>query len=299
MASIPFAVIEGLIQCFGKCFHMKDIMEAFLISCGVTRELATKDKDQFKFIWARRLLTELNTTEDGQVVIKRIVTEVNKLRYLPDPKVNNINEGLDELKRFKILVKEHDICTKEEKRKEKNRRKIIEERDRILKQRQEKFDELKCSFMTCLQGENKQKAGYLLEKILSDLFQLSEIEYRGSFRTETQQIDGFFSFDGFGYLVEAKATKSQPNEQDILGFKGKVDTKLESTRGLYISMNGFRNEVKAKFNDRGQNIILMDGQDLYSVLEGKVDLREGLRAKIEHAAKTGEAFFPFFHLIYH
>ena len=125
---------------------------------------------------------------------------------------------------------------------------------------------------------------------MRDLFALFEIEYRKSFRTETQQIDGHFNFLGFDYLVEAKWRQDQPTEQELGAFKHKVDGKLESTRGIFISIPGFRQEVVAQFNGRGPNLILLDGQDLIHVLEGRIDLRDGLKKKIEKAAQEGIVF---------
>jgi hypothetical protein len=119
---------------------------------------------------------------------------------------------------------------------------------------------------------------------------LFEIEYRKSFRTETQQIDGHFNFQGFDYLVEAKWRRDQPTEQELGAFKHKVDGKLESTRGLFVSIPGFRAEVVAQFNGRGPNLILMDGCDLIHILEGRIDLRDAIRKKVERAAQEGIAF---------
>ena len=133
-----------------------------------------------------------------------------------------------------------------------------------------------------------------MEDILANLFALFEIEYRRSFRTpgNTQQLDGSFSFGGFDYLVEAKWRKEWPTEQELGGFKHKVDGKLESTRGLFVSVVGFRPEVVNAFNGRGANVILMDGADLAHILEGRVDLRDALRRKIEKAAQEGVVFTP-------
>jgi restriction endonuclease Mrr len=96
---------------------------------------------------------------------------------------------------------------------------------------------------------------------------------------------------GFDYLVEAKWRSDQPNEQEIAGFKQKVDTKLDATRGMFVSINGFRDEVVAQFQGRGANIIFMDGEDLTHILEGRVDLPDALRTKIEKAAQEGNVFF--------
>ena len=140
----------------------------------------------------------------------------------------------------------------------------------------------------------RQEAGYTLEDLLKDLFSLFEIDYRKSYRIPTQQIDGHFNFQGFDYLVEAKWRQDQPTEQELGGFKHKVDGKLESTRGLFVSIPGFRAEVISQFNSSGGNLILLDGSDLNFILEGRLDLRDGLKQKIETAAQRGIVFTPLY-----
>ena len=95
-------------------------------------------------------------------------------------------------------------------------------------------------------------------------------------------------------MVEAKWRQDQPTEQELGGFKHKVDGKLESTRGLFVSIPGFRAEVISQFNSSGGNLIILDGSDLNFILEGRLDLRDGLKQKIETAAQRGIVFTPLY-----
>jgi hypothetical protein len=72
------------------------------------------------------------------------------------------------------------------------------------------------------------------------------------------------------YLVEARWRKGQPTEADLAALKTKVDKKITSTRGLFVSILGFRQEVVLEFT-RGvtSNIVLMDGMDLLLILAMK------------------------------
>ena len=108
------------------------------------------------------------------------------------------------------------------------------------------------------------------------------------FRTNTEQIDGSFHFKGFDYLVEARWRRKPPGEADLATLKTKVDKKITSTRGLFVSIPGFRSETVLEFT-RGvtSNIILMDGQDLSLILEGHVSLIDALTMKIAKAAQEG------------
>ncbi len=84
MTQLPFEIIDAMIQCFGRSFHFKDTVETFLLSSGVNRSIAIKYRNEPKFVWARKLLSELNETEGGRIIQRRILTELCKLRNLPD-----------------------------------------------------------------------------------------------------------------------------------------------------------------------------------------------------------------------
>jgi hypothetical protein len=289
MQSLDYEIIEAMIQCFGRCFHYKDLMASFLVSAGVSRPLVDKYKAEFKFKWARLLLTELGQTEDGILLQHRIVTELCKLRDIPDPNVPDRNAALEALRKLKQLAHEHDLITFQEKSKGDQKKQLAEQREQLIQNRAATLRHLHAQFTAGLSAKDRQSTGYLLEDLLVNLFSLSEIEYRKSYRTETQQIDGHFEFQGFDYLVEAKWRAVQPTVQEVGGFKYKVDQKFESTRGLFISVVGFREEVADHFSESGGNIVLMDGMDLAFILEGRIDLREALRIKIENASRRGIA----------
>jgi hypothetical protein len=91
--------------------------------------------------------------------------------------------------------------------------------------------------------DDPQARGYSLEDLLAELCEANEIQYRRPFKTQTEQMDGHFKFKGFDYLVEARWRREQPDLQDLGGFKTKVDKMISSTRGLFLSVVGFRPEV--------------------------------------------------------
>lgn len=290
--SLPFEIRNQIIQCIGLCFHYKDNVESFFISCGVDKNLAAKHKDQAKFVWARHLLNDLDNKEDGYDLQRRILTELCKFRNIPDRDVPNLNAGLSALRRLKELAAENKFEVQEAKKDTTQRKSIAQEKQKIIEERASTLIELKNIFFKSLSDPNRQSAGYSLEDVLERLFPLFEIDYRKSYKTETQQIDGHFKFDNFDYLVEAKWRADLPNENEIGGFERKVNTKLESTRGLFISINGVREDVVVQFNGRGSNIIFLSGEDLVHILEGRIDLREALRKKIDKAAQEGQVFTP-------
>lgn len=292
MTPLPYEILQAMIQCFGKAFHYKDNLMAFFLSCGVSRELNDKYREQAKFVWGRHVLSELGQTETGCLVQRRILTELCKLRDLPDRDVPDRDAGLEALRVLKRLALDQKLYVEESRKKEKQQSHQNEERQKIIQGRKRTLDRLRESFNNAFMSDNRQQAGYTLEDLLKDLFAVFEIEYRKSYRTDTQQIDGHFRFEGFDYLVEAKWRKDMPPESEIGGFRQKVDTKIESTRGLFVSVQGYRPEVAAQFNGRGANIILIDGSHIVQILDGRHDLRDMLRAIISKAAQEGLAYTP-------
>src|SRR5699024_1070872 len=111
--------------------------------------------------------------------------------------------------------------------------------------------------------------------------------------SKTQQVDGYFRFEGQDYLVETKWEKKAINSAEIASFKQKVDTKFHGTRGLFIAINGFRPEVINDYSGREAKIIFMDGEELMYILENRVLLKKAITHKLIQAAKTGN---PYSHL---
>ncbi|MPM62283.1 hypothetical protein SDC9_109149 [bioreactor metagenome] len=115
MQTLPYEIKDQIIQCFGRCFYYKDTVEAFLRSTGVSRELANKYKNEAKFVWARKILTELEDSEEGLLIQRRILTELCKLRNVPD-EVPDRDLGLEALRQLKALANDYNIEYQEERK---------------------------------------------------------------------------------------------------------------------------------------------------------------------------------------
>src|SRR5205823_1209982 len=110
-------------------------------------------------------------------------------------------------------------------------------------------------------------------------FKLYAILYHPPYRKgSVEQTDGFFMFNGFQYLIESRWRKRPPTLDELRGFSMKVEAKIESTRGLYVSVVGFREEVLTEAKPI-RNVIYMSGQDLAHILEGRNLLPQALTVK--------------------
>ena len=292
---LPFEVREAVVAVCGKAFWLKDPFRAFLLSCGVPSELYDRYGDESKFKITRHILGELDGLGDtGFNIQRRIVTELAKLRRVPDDNVPNMDEALSALRWLKQLAVNQKILVEEERSTSDARAQEAKRKQAALAARSQKTDELRRTFYAWAgTQDDPQSRGYGLEDLLAELFELHELSYRRPYRTPTEQIDGHFPFKGFDYLVEARWRTSPPNEADLAAFKIKVDKKITSTRGLFVSIPGYRSEVLLEFT-RGvsSNILLADGQDLILILEGHISLTDALELKVQKAAQEGIIFFP-------
>jgi hypothetical protein len=293
--TLPFEVREAIVSACGKAFWLKDPFKGFLLAAGVPPSLYDRFADESKYKIARHVLAELDAMgEEGHLIQRRITTELCKLRNVPDENVPDRDVALQALRWLKEVAATHQIQVEEQQTAAQSRTSDARRKQAALVARAQKMEQLRVSFGSMISdSDDPQNRGYGLEDLLAELFETHEITYRRPYRTATEQIDGHFEFKGFDYLVEARWRSEPPNEGDLAALKTKVDKKLTSTRGLFISVVGFRQEVVLEFT-RGvsSNIVLMDGSDISLILEGHVSLLDGLDLKIQKAAQEGIIYFP-------
>lgn len=135
-----------------------------------------------------------------------------------------------------------------------------------------------------------QERGYAFERYLMRLFGDFGLAPRHPFRNVGEQIDGSFLLDQEVYLLEAKWTSAPTGAGELRAFHGKLD-KAAWTRGLFISYSGFSSDGLAAFG-MARRMFCVEGRDIYEALERQIPLVDLLRAKIRHAAETGEPFVP-------
>jgi hypothetical protein len=212
----------------------QDPFRAFLSSCGVPGEMYDRYAEESKFKIARHLLAELDAMgNEGFVVQRRIVTELCKLRRVPDDNVPDRDGAISALRYLKELAVAQKLFAEEERSAAEARTQETRRRQAALAARAQKMEQLRTSFTAmAVSKDDPQTRGYALEDVLAELFEAHEISYRRPYRTATEQIDGHFEFNGFEYLVEARWRTQPPLEADLAAFKTKVDKKLTSTRGL-------------------------------------------------------------------
>lgn len=296
---LPYEVRKALIQACGKAFWLKDVLRDFMLSSGVPVSAVDRYMHEAKFQIARHVLEELDRLGgEGYLIQRKLLTDLSRLTRLPDDTVEDLASGQLALATLRNLCFEHDLVQREEKRDSGARRRAAEMKAEGVRRRAEKARELHARFLDLARAtDDPQAKGYALESLLADMFDLEEIDYRRSYKTTADQVDGAFKLDSFDYLVEARWRATYPSLADLEAFRAKVDRRIESTRGLFVSIAGFRPEIVTAFGGRRSNVVLADGADLALVLEGQISLRQALELKTRKAAQEGVVFFELRHAL--
>ena len=92
---LPYEVREAVVQVCGRAFWLKDPLRAFFLSAGVAANLYDRYSEEPKYKLARHVLGELDSMGDeGWAIQRRLITELCKLRNVPDPTVPDRDAAL-------------------------------------------------------------------------------------------------------------------------------------------------------------------------------------------------------------
>lgn len=290
------AVLPALNEALATlCWYKKDLRSFLNVSLDRDPIIGQIDWSETKRSVVDRLISEMSTRQ--HIYFEQLIDLTLSVAEVTDPFwLKRVEDGetkyqsaVENLDRLRLLTAPF--------------RKMRTEQEEILRRERERMARAAANRaieaeLESLKGllvettaQNAQERGYSLERLLNRLFQLLDITSRPSFRNSGEQIDGAFSLTGHDFLLEAKWTSNKTGVAELDVFTGKVSRKLDNTLGLFMSMNGFQQSAVEAYSRNRSTIILMDGADLYAVLEARVDLTELLERKRRHAAQTGAVFF--------
>lgn len=287
---LGYELKEKLVEIGGSCFWYWKVYQDFLESCGVKREhfLRYKNQESNKYNLMRQILTDLEEKEDWDTVFS-IQSTIYNLKSIPDKNIPDPDKSKRVLKEFKEICGEDLLDQKLKEKNEQERQRKRDETIENIKGYEQKIMQLRNRFLNTF-SEEPQKRGYLLEHIIYDLFSINEIQYQKPFKAGTDQIDGHFRYGNFDYLVEIKWEKNPIGKDALSVFNDEIQRRIQSTRGLFISMSGFNESHVKNYEVANPKMILMDGEDVSLILEGRFRLDDALNAKIDKAVKAGQIY---------
>lgn len=296
--AVPFEVVEAAVRVCGAAFHYKDQLKAMLVGAGVPEAIYRKwaVEGATKYAIARHVLNDLNSCPDGYAVVRRVVADLANMTK-PDATAPDQNAGRNAILELKSLAVARRVLLDTDEAEHLRRRQEQHKRVTAGQARAEALEAVSVRLVELTRStENAQKRGYALERLLADLFAVFEIVYRPPYRVPHEQLDGAFEYKSFTYLVEARWRAVPPTFGDLADFKAKVDSKLESTRGVFLSMAGFDTAIVDHFAGAARgtrnNLLLVNGQDLALIAQGHVSLPDALDHKIQAASQEGRWWAP-------
>ncbi len=262
------AVLGALKDTAVKVFWKKDDLRQALDVAGVPTVLTAAQNwalPKYKII--SPILDSLNSTEEGLGPLRALLQETLSYRdgkhllWLPDGKEKK-KDAECALANLRELVGTHDKAkqTEDEERQAILRRRAENNKSKLFN---EKLLQLKHKYEGLYAEPDLQKRGFALETLLNEAFQLFEMSPKSPFRRTGEQIDGAFTLDEDHYLLEAKWHGPAINLADLKVFDGSVDSSLDNTLGLFLSINGFSPQaIDGYLQGRRPRLICMDGSVL-------------------------------------
>lgn len=292
---VSAVALQALKEALTVIYWYKSDLRSFLQNCLADKTVLTHaDWNGYKRQVASDVVDWLAADQERNLGdLRRLfheVVQMTNFRHLEE--LEDGESKTDKARRavqaLKAVVDTHDESTREEQAIEKRRREHTEQLRGSAAVLQ-KLQEICAHYMTLVTSSTftSQERGYELERVLYDLFELFDLDPKASFRITGEQIDGAFTLEGTEYLFEGKWQKDPINSGDLDKFAGRIQRKLDNTLGLFLSINGFSEDgIKAHSGGRKLSL-LMTGEDLMAVLEGRIDFVSLLLRKKSHAARTG------------
>lgn len=290
MKKIDFNTKNKLISLAGACFWYWNNFYSFLESCGIPSSIYLQFGKENKYQVMRSIL-EFLERQGKYELIQNIAVEF--YNFTPSEKEIDEEKANGLLDEFRKSMGNSLIDNKLE---QQNLKSQIEANKRIIEEREnvkQKLGVLKNDFMGLQATPDKQHRGYALEKIFFDLLGLEEFEHKLPYKTSGEQIDGHFNYEKFDYLVELKWTEGQCKQKDLSIFEGKINSKAQSTRGLFLSVNGFDENCIAKNSGDAPRVIFADGKDLFCVLDDRISFFDLMKLKVDQLVRMGKIYVSY------
>ena len=289
---INFEIKQKLIWLSWACFRYRKSFYDFLKNYWVSPEIIRQCPKEGikKYDVMRNILNHLESRWDEET-LNNIVSWFYNLRWPVDRENLDVNKAKELLNDFKEIIWndliEHEIEKKQiKKRVDENRQKIENKQNK-----NNEISKLNNTFKHMLSSDKTpQQKWFELEKIFIEILRINELVYTWPYKIEGEQIDGYVSVNKFDYLIECKFEKALIDKNSIAEFDNKLKSKAQSTRGIILSYSWFDQYAIKNFSWNSPRIILMDWQELSTILEGYFDLIDALNKKIDALVRKWDIY---------
>ena len=294
--TLSYEAKERMVTLAGACFWYWNNFYSFLDSSGVPLRIRQRyPRESFnKHQTMRNILNDLDQAEEFDT-INSLISNFYRLRGPVDRDALDVPKAVALLNEFRELVGNDPIELEIQRQSRDKARKVHKEGIQQHRDRQRRLEDLNIAFIELASPSkiSEQKRGYALERLFFELLGHCEFDFRKPFRNASgEQIDGHFRYEKFDYLVEIKWTEGLTRQPDLSIFDGKIRGKAQSTRGFFLSANGFDENAIIKFSGDAPRIVLMTGEDLALVLSGRINFDDAMKAKVDAIVRQGEILYP-------
>lgn len=293
--------LRSLKQAVRNVFWTKKDIRGLFTRCGAPGSLLAVIDWENNKSWdsVDQALEALNASSNGEAVISKVTKET--LRY-PDGKHlawagnDRVVAATESLTGLREVLGEKQEQKRNAEAAARAREAALDDSNRNLL-RSSRLQEIYTKYGRWFGVTDVHQRGIEFEGLLHDVFDLFDLAPRGSFRRTGEQIDGAFVLNGEHFLLEAKWQQEPVNLGDLRDLDGAVNTSLETTLGLFVSVMGFApTAIDGYTQGNRPRILCMDGSDLSFVLEGRIDLCDLLDRKKQIAVQK-RIIFATAHLI--
>ncbi len=222
------AAIQALKEALTLIYWYKGDLRSFVSQClSAPDVLARLDWQGYKRDVVGTLVDYLATNEE--LYQKELIGLMSAVCQVEDfSHLRRLEDGNDKAKKARAAVNAlrvhmtgHQDLQSDKKEVETRRR---EARSRAVQASavRQKLEEIKVTYSDLAVSTNPQRRGFLLEKVLTRLFDVVDLDPKASFRIDGEQIDGAFSFEGTDYLLEAKWQKDPVSATALDSLAGKI-----------------------------------------------------------------------------
>ena len=287
---IRFDLKEKMVSLAGACFWYWNGFYSFLDSSEVPLDVRRRyPRESFnKYDTMRNILGQLEEA-DNKEAINSLISNFYRLKGPVDRDALDVAKAKAMLEEFRAMVGDDPIEAEIDRRARRKSREARSKSIELLRSRQRELEGLNRRFAE-LAGSRElsaQRRGFDLERLFFDLLAHFEFECVQPYRNPGEQIDGHFRYEKFDYLVEVKWTRDTTKQADLSVFDGKIRGKAQSTRGLFLSANGFDEMAVDRFSGDAPRIVLMTGEDLALVLNGQMTFDDAMKVKVDAIVRKG------------
>lgn len=292
-------VREAAIKVCGQAFFYREQLRVVFVNAGYPPAAF----DRFvtaatpKYTICREIFRELDAQGDkGRAVQHEVVRQLEGLHAPMDGAIDPVagQQALRHLQSLVDLPSDDEVAASAARR---NRRDLRAQARAANATKMQALKETFADLSANTRRQTAQERGYEFERFLGDLFAAHDLEFRRPYRVgSVEQIDGALRFRGNDYLIEARWRQEPPAINDLMTFAGKIGTKTDWARGLFISMIPPRSEVLDQLARVSRRVLIMDGQDLALIVQGMYSLQAALETKESKAVQEGILFFSLGHV---